>query len=120
MALRFRLTDIPALECESPRAPRLDRAQGRDPRYIRLLNDDLPLIEAGLLAAGEPILAEDRIRHRIPRTIAECFRRKPDFFLRVEGNSMDRLGFLNFSGIFRRWLPLAAPFRNSGKMSLIL
>ena len=67
------------------------------PRYIKLLHDDLPLIVAGEVAAGEPILAEERIRHRIPRAVAEAFRRQPDFFLRIEGDSMDRLGFVTGS-----------------------
>ena len=67
------------------------------PRYIKILNDDLPLIVAGRVAAGEPVLAEERIRHRIPRAVAECFRRQPDFFLRVEGDSMDRLRFVTGS-----------------------
>ena len=43
------------------------------PRFIRLLDDDIPLIVAGSVAAGEPILAEERVRHRIPRSVAECF-----------------------------------------------
>ena len=67
------------------------------PRYIKILNDDLPLIVAGEVAAGEPILAEERIRHRIPRAVAECFGRQPDFFLRVEGDSMNLLGFVTGS-----------------------
>ena len=67
------------------------------PRFIRILDDDLPLIVAGSVAAGEPIVAEERIQHRIPRSVAECFRRQPDFFLRVEGDSMDRLGFMTGS-----------------------
>ena len=67
------------------------------PRFIRILDDDLPLIVAGSVAAGEPILAEERIRHRIPRAVAECFRRQPDFFLRVEGDSMNLLGFVTGS-----------------------
>ena len=67
------------------------------PRYIRLLDDDLPLIVAGRVAAGEPILAEDHVLRRIPRSVAEAFRSEPDFFVRVEGDSMDRLGFLTGS-----------------------
>ena len=62
------------------------------PRYIKFLNDDLPLIVAGTVAAGEPILADDRIAARIPSSVAEAFRRKPDFFVRIRGFSMDRMG----------------------------
>ena len=67
------------------------------PRYIKILHDGLPLIVGGTVAAGEPILAEDRIRQRIPRAVAEAFRRQPDFFVRVEGSSMNRLGYVTGS-----------------------
>ena len=67
------------------------------PRYIRLLDDDLPLIVGGSVAAGEPILAEERVTARIPRSVAEAFRSQPDFFVRVEGDSLDRLGFVTGS-----------------------
>ena len=66
-------------------------------RSLRLLCDELPLIVAGRVAAGEPIVAEERIQKRIPRSVGEIFRRQPDFFLRVEGDSMDRLGFVTGS-----------------------
>ena len=74
----------------------LELGDGRH-RSLRLLCEELPLIVAGTVAAGEPILAEDRITHRIPRSVAEAFRCQPDFFLRVEGDSMDRLGFFTGS-----------------------
>ena len=74
----------------------LELGDGRH-RSLRLLRDELPLIVAGTVAAGKPILAEDRITHRIPRSVAEAFRCQPDFFLRVEGDSMDRLGFFTGS-----------------------
>ena len=67
------------------------------PRFIQIRDEELPLIVAGAVAAGEPILADDRIKHRVPRSVAEAFRRQPDFFLRVEGDSMDRLGFFTGS-----------------------
>ena len=63
-------------------------------RYIRLLKEDLPLTIAGPIAAGEPILAEERVTARIPRAVADMFSPRPDFFLRVEGDSMNRLGFV--------------------------
>ena len=74
----------------------LELGDGRH-RSLRLLCEELPLIVAGTVAAGEPILAEDRITHRIPRSVAEAFRCQPDYFLRVEGDSMDRLGFFTGS-----------------------
>ena len=62
------------------------------PRYIRLLREDLPVVVAGPIAAGEPILAEGRVTARLPRSARELFRPPPDYFLEVRGDSMDRLG----------------------------
>ena len=62
------------------------------PRYIRLLREDLPVVIAGPIAAGEPILAEGRVSARLPRSARELFRPPPDYFLQVHGDSMDRLG----------------------------
>ena len=53
------------------------------------------------------MLADARVRHRIPRAVAECFRQEPDFFLRVEGDSMDRLGFVTGSVVAVRSQPTA-------------
>ena len=62
------------------------------PRYIRLLREDLPVVVAGPIAAGEPILAEGRVTARLPRSARELFRPAPDYFLQVHGDSMNRLG----------------------------
>ena len=64
------------------------------PRNIRLLREEVPLALAGPIAAGKPILANERIAGRVPRVVAEMFSRRPDFFLRVEGDSMNRLGLV--------------------------
>ena len=77
------------------------------PRFIRLLKDDLPLTVAGPIAAGEPILADERVTARIPRAMAHWFPRPPDFFLRVEGDSMDRLGFVTGSVVAVKAQPTA-------------
>lgn len=77
------------------------------PRNIRLLKDDLPLTIAGPIAAGEPILAVERITARIPRAVAEMFASQPDFFLRVEGDSMDRLGLVTGSVVAIKAQPVA-------------
>ena len=68
-------------------------------RGIRLLDEadaDLPLIDlveaTGEIAAGEPIVADARIVDRIPEAVAERFRPRPDYFLTVRGDSMDRTG----------------------------
>ncbi len=67
------------------------------PRNIRLLKDDLPVTIAGPIAGGEPILADERVKARIPSAVAEMFSPRPDFFLRVEGDSMNRLGLVTGS-----------------------
>ena len=68
-------------------------------RGIRLLEDadpDLPLIDlveaTGEIAAGEPVIAESRTVDRISAAVAERFRPRPDYFLTVRGDSMDRTG----------------------------
>ena len=65
------------------------------PRNIRLLREELPLTVAGPIAAGKPILANERIAARIPEAVAEMFARRPDFFLQIEGDSMNRLGLVS-------------------------
>ena len=66
-------------------------------RGIRLLDDgEVPLVDLvspiGEVAAGQPIPAEDRIVNRIPSVVAEQFSPRPDYFLTVRGDSMDRMG----------------------------
>ena len=63
-------------------------------RGIRVLDvDDLPLIgPLAEVAAGTPILAEGHIVERIPAAVADRFRPRPDYFLTVRGDSMDRTG----------------------------
>ena len=77
------------------------------PRNIRLLKDDLPLTVAGPIAAGEPILADERMTARVPRAMTDWFPRRPDFFLRIEGDSMDRLGFVTGSVVAVKAQPTA-------------
>ena len=62
------------------------------PRNIRLLRENLPVVIAGPIAAGEPILAEGRVSAHLPRSTRELFSPPPDYFLRVVGSSMDKLG----------------------------
>ena len=66
-------------------------------RGIRLLDDaELPLVDLispiGEVAAGQPIPAEDRVVSKIPRVVAEQFSPRPDYFLTVRGDSMNRVG----------------------------
>ena len=86
-------------------------------RGIRLLDEasaDLPLIDLveaiGEIAAGEPIVAESRIVDRIPEAVAERFRPRPDYFLTVRGDSMDRTGLRDGDMVAVR----ARPDANSG------
>lgn len=62
------------------------------PRYIRLLREGLPVVPLGRIAAREPILAESRVTAHVPRTVAAMFRPRPDYFLMVQDDSMDKLG----------------------------
>ena len=77
------------------------------PRYVKLLREDLPLIIAGPIAAGTPILADEHVTERIPRSIAEWFPRKPDFFVRVVGDSLDKLGVVTGTVVAVRSQPTA-------------
>ena len=61
-------------------------------RGIRLLRTELPAIATGPVPAGEPLLAEHRIVRRIHEDVAGCFSTPPDYFMIVDGDSMDRVG----------------------------
>lgn len=76
-------------------------------RNLRLLCEELPVVVAGTVAAGEPIVADERVAGRIPRAAAEMFRPEPDFFLRVKGGSMSRLGLVDGSTVAIRSQPTA-------------
>ena len=65
------------------------------PRYVRLLDDNVPIVPAGRIAAGEPILAVERVLDHMPRTVAERFRPRADYFLEVSGDSMNRIGLVS-------------------------
>ena len=83
-------------------------------RGIRLLDEasaDLPLVDLveaiGEIAAGEPIVAESTIVDRIPEAVAERFRPRPDYFLIVRGDSMDRTGLRDGDIVAIRATPVA-------------
>ena len=62
-------------------------------RGIRLVNGDRPIVEPlGEIAAGEPVLAESRTIGQMPETWANRFSPQPDYFLTVQGDSMNGLG----------------------------
>ena len=62
-------------------------------RGIRLVNGDRPIIEpVGEIAAGEPVLAESRTIGQMPEAWANRFSPRPDYFLTVQGDSMNGLG----------------------------
>ena len=68
-------------------------------RGIVLVHDahaGLPLVDwvdpVGEVAAGEPMVAEERVVSTIPRVVAQQFSPRPDYFLTVRGTSMNRLG----------------------------
>ncbi len=63
-------------------------------RGIRVIErDNLPLVgPVAEIAAGTPILADAHIVERLPAAIADRFRPRPDYFLTVRGDSMNRTG----------------------------
>ena len=62
-------------------------------RGIRVLDEQVPLVGRLFeVAAGTPIVAESNIVEHIPAAVAERFRPRPDYFLTVRGDSMDRTG----------------------------
>ena len=71
----------------------------------------MPLIDLvepiGEIAAGEPIVAENRIVDRIPSAVAERFCPTPDYFLTVRGDSMDRTGLRDGDVVAIRCMPEA-------------
>ena len=68
-------------------------------RGIRLLREGAPILdphELPAVAAGNPIVAEDcaePARLHDFDSFAEHFESRPDWFVRVEGDSLDRLGY---------------------------
>ena len=62
-------------------------------RGIRVLDMNVPLVgPLAEVAAGTPIVAENHIVERIPAAVADQFRPRPQYFLTVRGDSMDRTG----------------------------
>ena len=71
----------------------IELPEGRTQRGIRLLDEDLPVIEVlGEIAAGEPIVAEVRTVESMPSVVADRFHPRPSYFLTVRDDSMDRTG----------------------------
>ena len=61
---------------------------------------------------AEPILAEPRIVNKIPRVVAEQFSPRPDYFLTVRGDSMNRMGLRDGDIVAVR----AAPEASNGEI----
>ncbi len=62
-------------------------------RGIRVLHQEIPLLGAlAEVAAGTPIVCDSHIVDRVPDSIAEHFRPRPDFLLTVRGDSMEKAG----------------------------
>ena len=64
------------------------------PRYIRLLHEDLPVVDAGPIAPDEPTLAEARVVDWVAPAVAEQFEPAADFFVVVHDHSMRGTGLL--------------------------
>ena len=66
-------------------------------RGLRLLREDLPIVSVGRIAAGQPIIDEAATVPGMPKAVARQFSPQPDYFLTVEGDSMNRLGLTDGS-----------------------
>ena len=79
-------------------------------RGIKLLADEgLPVIGSGMrIAAGQPVLAEDREVERLPDWLAKRFRPRADYFLTVSGDSMDEVGLCDGDIVAIKETPEAA------------
>ena len=79
-------------------------------RGIKLLADEgLPIIGSGIrIAAGRPVLAEERELERLPDWLAKRFRPRADYFLTVSGDSMDEVGLCNGDIVAIKETPEAA------------
>ena len=62
------------------------------PRYIRLLHEDVPIVRAGPIANGEHVLGQSRIIDTMPAKVGERLDRKPDFWIEVDDESMCNTG----------------------------
>ena len=63
-------------------------------RYIRLLHDDVPVVRAGPVTAQEHVLAQARVIERVPQSVAERFDPTPDFFIKIQDDTMRGAGLV--------------------------
>ena len=55
--------------------------------------DDVPLIDADIVLGDKgPLLGSEQMAGRVPAALAERFRPKPDFFLRIPNGGLSELG----------------------------
>ena len=66
----------------------------RQARYIKLLQEDLPIVRAGPIGPGEHMLAEGRVIDRMAQTVAERFDPAPDCFIKLSDDSMRNAGLM--------------------------
>ena len=67
------------------------------PRGLRLLREDLPIVSVGRIATGEPVIDEAATVRRMPKAVTRQFAPPSDYFLTVEGDSMNKLGLTDGS-----------------------
>lgn len=58
------------------------------PRYIRLLDDEVPVVMTGRIETAENMLDHARVVDQVPRAVAEWFDPCPDFFVELHDESM--------------------------------
>ena len=69
--------------------------RANQPRYIRLLHEELPVVGAGAVARETPTLAEERIIAMVPRAVGEQFEPAAEFLVQLEDESLRGCGLLS-------------------------
>ena len=62
--------------------------RANQPRYIRLLHEELPVVGAGAVARETQTLAEERIIAMVPRAVGEQFEPAAEFLVQLEDESL--------------------------------
>ena len=75
-----------------------------DPGTIRGLRvretNDIPLVDAGnSLADNEPLLCKERIVARVPGTLVDRFRPRPDFLLKIHDDGLSEVGVMVYDAV---------------------
>ena len=68
--------------------------RANQPRYIRLLHEEIPVVAAGAVAREAQTLAQERVIGTVPRAVAEQFEPAAEFLVQLEDESVGASGLL--------------------------